>query len=279
MATLVHILGTRFVKGYCAKKDIMVECEIMHNRKSHFKNHDVLGHLKEARMRGHQASQEDHGTESPGYLSSANDAAKETAIAVLLLWIVLNGFGLVTDKWQLLSIFGAFLVGWLLWKMGRGATIGWSRLSRLSRLMGEEKHEIETNPDEERSELKALYKAKGFSGELLDRVIDVLMSDDHKLLLVMLEEELGTELESCDHPLQQAAGAGVGAFLAMCVLLIGYLLAPLWGIWIAAYLTVMTSSYIATKIERIEALPLLIWNMGLVFLTSTTTYFLIQLWS
>lgn len=250
------------------------------HKKSHFNQQDVIGHLKEARMRGHLASQEDHGIESPGYFSSANDATKETAIVVLLLWITLNGFHLISNRAQFFSIFASFLLGWILWKMGRSAIIGWSRLSRMNRLMHEEKHEIETNPEEEREELTALYKAKGFSGELLDRVIDVLMSDDHKLLIVMLEEELGVSLEKCDHPLKQSIGAGVGSFFSMCVMLIGFLISPTWGLFVSAYVLVLVSAYVAAKIQRLSPLPFVIWNGGIVFLASTATHFLIQfLWS
>jgi VIT1/CCC1 family predicted Fe2+/Mn2+ transporter len=250
------------------------------HKKSHFNHQDALGHLKQARLRGHEASQEDHGTESPGYFSSAIDATKETAIVLLLLWITLNGFHLIEGRREIFSLFGTFILGWLLWKMGRGAIIGWSRLSRLNRLMREEKHEIESNPDEEREELTALYKAKGFSGELLDRVIDVLMSDDHKLLVVMLEEEFGVSLEKCDHPLKQSLGAGVGSFISMCVMLIGYLISPLWGVFVSTYLLVFISAYMAAKIERLHPLPFVIWNVGIVFLATVTTHFLIKfLWS
>jgi len=249
------------------------------HKKSHFNKKDVLEHLKEARLRGHEASQEDHGTESPGYVSSANDALKETAIAVLLLWIVVHELDLLTSRKEIFIFFGSFLFGYLLWKSARSATIGWSRLSRLNRLMNEEKKEIESNPEEEREELTALYRAKGFTGELLERVIDVLMSDDHKLLLVMLEEELGVSLESCDHPLKQALGAFVGCFLSICTLLIGYLLSPLYGVVIAAYVIILISAYIVTKIERLNSLSHVIWNLAIVFLISTTTYFFTKLWS
>ena len=248
------------------------------HKKSHFKEQDVLSHLRQARLRGKAASQEDHGTESPGYFSSANDATKETAVVVFLLWIVGHGLGLITSREDTFIFFGSFLCGWLLWKTGRAAAIGWSRLSRLNRVMHEEKKEIEINPEEEREELTALYKAKGFSGELLERVIDVLMSDDHKLLLVMLEEELAVQLESCDHPLKQALGAAVGTFLSICILLIGYLLSPSYGLPVAAYIIVASSVYIITKLERLRPLPNVVWNLGLLFLASTTTYFLTKLW-
>lgn len=248
----------------------------MHKSRSHFGDKDVFGHLKDARMRGHQASQEDHGTESPGYFSAAVDSGKETAIVFFLLSILMYSFGIIAPVPQhklFFPFFGVLSVGWILWKVGRSAIIGWSRMSRLNRLMREEKYEIETNPKEEREELTEIYKAKGFQGELLERVIDILMSDDHKLLLVMLEEELGVGLENCDHPLKQALGAAVGTFLSLSALLIGHLIAPMWGVAVAAYVVVIIAAYATAKVDRLRPLPLVIWNLGMLFLASLTTYF------
>jgi len=105
------------------------------------------------------------------------------------------------------------------------------------------------------------------------------MSDDHKLLIVMLEEELGVGLECCDHPLKQSAGAGIGAFLSVCILLIGYLISPLYGLAVSAYIVLAATAYIMAKIERLSPLPIVIWNVAVIFLASTTTYFLTRLWS
>ena len=58
----------------------------------------------------------------------------------------------------------------------------------------EERFEIAHHRGQEKEELTELYALKGFKGELLDQVINVLMADDNRLLSVMLEEELGLEL-------------------------------------------------------------------------------------
>ena len=67
-----------------------------------------------------------------------------------------------------------------------------------------------------------MYEQKGLSGDLLDQVIEVLMADDNRLLRVMLEEELGLTLESYEHPLKQAAGAGLGVLSAFLGAVLGF---------------------------------------------------------
>ena len=78
------------------------------------------------------------------------------------------------------------------------------------RLLEEEKWEIEHNRNQEKVELKVLYRAKGFEGKLLDDVVDVLMADDKRALHIMLKEELGMTLEAYEHPLKQSLGALLG---------------------------------------------------------------------
>src|SRR5205807_5977174 len=50
--------------------------------------------------------------------------------------------------------------------------------------------EIETTPEAERQEIRDIYAAKGFTGELLDRVVDTIVSDREGWLATMMDEEL-----------------------------------------------------------------------------------------
>lgn len=242
---------------------------------AHFKGKDALEHVIEARQKGKAASSEVHGTELPGHYSAAADAAKETALILVVLWALLTElhFPLTQIHWILL----VFTAGWLIWKVGRSAILGWSRLERLHRLIEEERWEIEHHRPQEKEELRAFYSAKGFSGKLLDEAIDVLMADDNRLLQVMLEEELGLSLESYEHPLKQAAGALVGVAGSALVLSFGLFFLPLWGVGACAALIIALSSGTTAQLEKNRPLPAIIWNLAVALLSIGAAYFLGQL--
>ncbi|MBS0586010.1 MAG: VIT1/CCC1 transporter family protein [Verrucomicrobia bacterium] len=239
---------------------------------SHFKGKSVFEHLRAARLKGLRASEEHHGLEPQGHLVGAADAAKETAVITLFIWTLATSLKL--DFFQTATILGFVTFGLFIWKMGRLALVGWARLERVNRLIADEKHEIETNREEEKEELTEIYRAKGFNPPLLDKVIDILMADDNKLLGVMLEEELGVALEVCEHPLKQAFGAGVGVLLASCLMTIGLVLPYALSFPIISYFTVFIASYVIAKIEGIRPLPSLVWNLSLTFLATSAVYFL-----
>ena len=176
----------------------------------------------------------------PGHISAGSDAARETAIVFLLLAILLNALTTPTPSiFWLIS--GVFTFGWFLWKIGRSAWLGWSRLERLHRVMAEEKWEIEHHRKQERTELKALYEAKGFEGKLLEDVLDVLMADEERTLQIMLEEELGLSLEQQEHPLKQSMGAAIGTLSAWIICWLGlYFFPSLWS----HYCCILSDSYI-----------------------------------
>ena len=75
-----------------------------------------------------------------------------------------------------------------------------------------ELYEIEHLPDRERQEIEDVYKAKGFEGEELQKVVDKITSDKDVWLKTMLTEELGLNLEIAGHPLKSAFTM-FGAFL------------------------------------------------------------------
>ena len=241
-----------------------------HPPADHFEGKSVVDHLREARTRGAIAAAEVHGVEMPGHLAAGADAAKDTAIALLILWAFFgNAF-----NYKLLIVFSS---GWMLWKIGRSAFLGWSRLERLHRVIEEERWEIEHHREQEREELTEMYMAKGLSGKFLEEVIDVLMADDNRLLRVMLEEELGLTLEAYEHPLKQSFGAGAGVLLTALLFLLCFWINPFYGILAATLIMICVVSATAAKLERNHVLPAIIWSLGIAVLTGSTVFLLARL--
>lgn len=236
---------------------------------THFKGKSELEHVIEARRKGKTASNEIHGEELPGSLNAAADSAKETAFLLILLTALFHEISFAYAKFLIV-----FLFGWLLWKTGRSAILGWRRLERLHRLIEEERWEIEHHPEQEKAELKALYAAKGFSGKLLDEVVEVLMADDNRLLQIMLEEELGLTLESYEHPLKQAAGAASGVLAASFIGAIGLFTLPYYGAIFTSILVIAVAAAVTARLEKNRPLPAIIWNLSAAFLAAGCAYFL-----
>ena len=88
-----------------------------------------------------------------------------------------------------------------------------------------------------------------------------------------LAKELGVSLEAYEHPLKQAFGAGVGAFLAACALAIGMSIWENAGIYIASYLVIALATYVMATIEKTRSLNAIVWNLAITFLASMGTYF------
>ncbi|NGX26129.1 MAG: hypothetical protein K940chlam6_00040 [Chlamydiae bacterium] len=238
----------------------------------HYKGKSVSEHLKDARLRGARATSETHGTELPGHFSAGSDSAKNTAVIFLILWASSEAFDF--DPLLLFIVFG---VGWILWSTGRSAFLGWARLERLHRVIEEERYEIEHHRDQEKEELREMYADKGFSGKLLDEVVDILMSDDNRLLHIMLEEELGLSLEVYEHPLKQASGAAVGSILVSALAILAFYFWPFFGIPLISFLTIIIASKLTAKYEKRKPLNSIIWNFSLALFSSAIVYFLARI--
>lgn len=241
----------------------------------HFDKKKALEHVLEKRVEGMLSISEAHGTEMPGHLSAAADAGKETAIVMLLVWLFLS-FLSIPFTTSFIS-FAAFGLGWFAWKTGRSGWLGWARLERLHRLIEQEKYEIEHHRPQEREELYALYRAKGFEGKLLEDVVDVLMADQDRLLKVMLEEEMGLTLQAYEHPLEQCLGAAIGSFIALAVSGFFFFFLTSYGMPIAAALLITAGSLLSALYEKNQIIPSIVWNLSIGALSFGVSYFLLHI--
>ncbi len=230
---------------------------------SHFAGKDALSHILEKK-------EEIHGSEIPRPLALGLETASETAFLLLLLYFILTLGG---SSFPVLPLI-AFSLGWTAWKTGRAGWLGWTRLERLHRLIEQEKYEIEHHRPQEREELVALYRSKGFEGKLLNDVVDVLMADSDRLLKVMLEEEMGLTLGIEEHPLKLGFGAFLGAFTASTLALLFFYALPAYGVIIASFLTLSLSALLHAWKEKNRLLDAVVWNLAVGTLSFGIVYFL-----
>lgn len=235
----------------------------------HFKGKGALEHVVEARKTGIMTGAEIHGTEISGPLSAATDACRETALFLALLFLILHYLNTPHSLYFLST--AAF--GWILWKGGRSAWLGWSRLERLHRIVQEERWEIDHHRTQERQELKELYQARGLEGKLLEDVLDVLMADGDRLLKVMVEDELALTIENQEHPLKQGLGALIGGTIASIVMISSIALFKLFGAMGALALLLGLSGWVSAKFSNNRRIPAVLWHLGLGGLAFGTLYF------
>lgn len=87
-----------------------------------------------------------------------------------------------------------------------------------------EQRHIRLEPELEREEIRVLYRARGFEGELLEKVVDVLTSNRDVWVRSMLTEELGLQPVDDSAALRSAVVVGVAALVGSLIPLLPFLL-------------------------------------------------------
>lgn len=104
-------------------------------------------------------------------------------------------------------------------------------LSTKSELDNYEKHkrieyeEIETVPEIEKQEIRDIYTEKGFQGELLEQIVEVITADKDRWVDVMMKEELELIPES-KSPLAMGAVTYLSFVIIGIIPLTSYVFAP-----------------------------------------------------
>jgi VIT1/CCC1 family predicted Fe2+/Mn2+ transporter len=77
-------------------------------------------------------------------------------------------------------------------------------------------------PDRERDEIRNIYRAKGFTGKLLDQIVEHITADPKRWSDVMMREELGFSGEF-ESPLRSGTTVGISYLCGAAVPIIPYL--------------------------------------------------------
>ncbi len=77
-------------------------------------------------------------------------------------------------------------------------------------------------PERERKEIRDIYKAKGFSGRLLEQIVKKITSNKRLWLKTMMEEELKLFQEDYKHPGKSAVIVGLAAIVGSLIPLVPF---------------------------------------------------------
>jgi VIT1/CCC1 family predicted Fe2+/Mn2+ transporter len=103
-----------------------------------------------------------------------------------------------------------------------------------------ERFEISRFPEQEKNEIRGIYKQKGFSGPLLDQIVAHISGDPDRWADVMMREELGFNEENFESPLNSSMVVGVSYLIGATVPVAPYLfIVPARGIVLSAIITVL----------------------------------------
>ena len=107
--------------------------------------------------------------------------------------------------------------------------------------MEKEKREMKEVPEIEKGEIRDIFKSKGLDGELLEKVTDVIVSDERIWLETMMRDELQLQPVDKGQPLWAALIVGVAAIVGSLIPLIPFFfLNIITGIYISIALSALT---------------------------------------
>jgi VIT1/CCC1 family predicted Fe2+/Mn2+ transporter len=113
-----------------------------------------------------------------------------------------------------------------------------SKRAEGDRYRGEEARErrhVRAVPNLEREEVRAIFRAKGFSGPVLDAIVETITADESTWVALMMAEEHRMEPVREGQPLRSATVVGVSSVVGSLLPLVPFLVLPMRsGMWAAA---------------------------------------------
>jgi VIT1/CCC1 family predicted Fe2+/Mn2+ transporter len=103
-----------------------------------------------------------------------------------------------------------------------------------------EREEIQAEPEVERNEVREIYAAKGFSGQLLDRVVETIVANRERWVQTMMDEELHLQ------PVEVAEVLRTSVVITIATL-IGHLI-PLVPFFVLDRTTALIAAFVASAV-------------------------------
>ncbi len=103
-----------------------------------------------------------------------------------------------------------------------------AQIDHYAKEVAQERAEIKEVPEIERSEIREIYRRKGFSGKLLEDIVSQVTSDKERWLKTMVREELGLEEIDRSTLLGISATVGVAALIASFIPILPFFFLARW---------------------------------------------------
>lgn len=140
--------------------------------------------------------------------------------------------------------------------------------------------EVENIPDKERQEIVEIYQAKGFEGELLEKVVDVIVSDKDRWVNEMMKDELNM-MEDSKSPFKIGLATLASFILIGLIPLIVYVYDLIWKtdidlfFWTSLFtgLAFLVVGWLKSFVNQTNTLKSISETLLLGFLAALVAYF------